>query len=118
MSERMSDEQIAEVRAAALRAMEHLEGDGSSTETCVQAMPYLLDEIERGRRGGKELGKTLVFLAELIKGAFRRGETDPIGALLMLGDHLAHLFEDEGGLSADEHNRIYRALEARREGGV
>jgi hypothetical protein len=46
MAERMTDEQIAEVRAAALRAMEHLEGDGSSTETCVQAMPYLLDEIE------------------------------------------------------------------------
>lgn len=81
-------------------------------------VPALIAALSRSRRGGKELGRTFVFLAELVKGAFRRGETDPIGALLMLGDHLAELFEDEGGLSTEEHNRIYRALEARREGGA
>lgn len=68
-------------------------------------------DLEQRERGGRELGKTFVLLADLIKDAFRRSADDPIAGLEMLGNHLAHLFEDEGGLSADEHNRVCRALE-------
>ena len=71
-------------------------------------------ELDRAGRGGRELGRIVVRLAELIKAAFVKGETDQAGALLMLGDHLAELLEDEGGLSTDDHNRIYRALEQQR----
>lgn len=76
--------------------------------------PALLADLEQTRRGGRELGKTLVFLTELIKGAYLRGADDPIDALHMLGDHLAEVLEGEGGLSVDDFNRVYRALEERR----
>jgi ribosome-binding protein aMBF1 (putative translation factor) len=76
-------------------------------------------ELEQSRRGGKELGKIFGFgemvpLAELIKDAYLRGADDPIDALQMLGNCLAEVFENEGGLAADDHNRVYRALEGRR----
>ncbi|MFE9099786.1 hypothetical protein [Actinomadura geliboluensis] len=84
----------------------------------VEAVPGLLTARAgdaRRERGGKVLGEIVVRLAELIKTAFAKGETDPAGALLMLGDHLAELLEDEGGLPSDDHNRVYRALERRRD---
>jgi hypothetical protein len=77
-------------------------------------VPALVAELEQAKRGGKELGKVVEFLAELIKDAFVRGADDPIGALHMLGNVLAELLESEGGLSSDDFNRVYRALEARR----
>lgn len=119
MTEPISDERLAEIeaRAESVRTWKAVWGP-PIPQLCDVDIPDLLAEIKRSRRGGKELGRTFIFLAELIKDAFRRGETDPTGALLMLGDHLAELFEDEGGLAADEHNRIYRALEARREGSA
>ena len=63
-------------------------------------MPALVADLEQARRGGKELGKTVEFLAELIKSAFVRGADDPIGALNMLGNHLGEVLESEGGLSS------------------
>jgi hypothetical protein len=73
----------------------------------------LAAELEQRRCGGRELGKTVEFLAELIKGAFVRGAEDPIGALRMLGNHLAEVFESEGGLSPGEFIRVQQALDAR-----
>jgi hypothetical protein len=80
----------------------------------LQALDDARADIEKRKRGGEELGKRFVFLAELIKDTYRRSADDPIAACQMLGDHLAHLFEDEGGLSVDDHNRVCRALEDRR----
>lgn len=87
----------------------------------MQAAPELLAEVkqqradlEQFRRGGQELGKVVDFMGGLIKDAFLRGADDPIGALHMLGDYLAEITADEGGLSVEEHNRVYRALDARR----
>lgn len=74
----------------------------------------LLAEVEQMKRGGAELGKIVAFLGDLIKDAYVRGADDPIDALHMLGNVVAEVFEDEGGLSPDEFNRVYRALEARR----
>jgi hypothetical protein len=71
-------------------------------------------EIERLQRGGKELGKIVVILGDLIKDAYVKGADDPIGALHLLGDYLAEVLEGEGGLPVDEHNRVYRALEDQR----
>jgi hypothetical protein len=71
-------------------------------------------ELEQLKRGGKELGKSIVVLTGLIKDAYLRGADDPIDALQMLGNFLAEVFEDEGGLSPDDFNRVYRALEDRR----
>lgn len=77
-----------------------------------------LAEVEAERdmlkRGGAELGKTLVFLAELIKDAYVRGADDPIDALHMLGNYLAEVPASEGGLHFDDFSRVYRALEDRR----
>lgn len=116
MPEPMSDERLAEIRerAESVKTWTAVWGP-PIPQLCDADIPDLLAEVEWRKRGGKELGKVVVRLAELIKAAFVKGETDPAGALLMLGDHLAELFEDEGGLPADDHNRIYRALETRRE---
>lgn len=76
-------------------------------------VPALIAELEQARRGGKELGKNVVFLMELIKDAFVRGADDPIGALNMLGNVVAEVFEDEGGLSPAEFSRVQQALDAR-----
>lgn len=112
MTEPMSDENLAELRSLHERATRDYSSELHYRRLAFHAwIPDLLAEVERSRRGGKELGKTVVFLAELIKDTYRRGETDPIGAVLALGHHLAELFEDEGGLPTDEHNRIYRTLE-------
>lgn len=55
MADPMSDERLAEIRERAGLAVEQLTGDGSSTEFCVQAMPYLLAEVERLRAELKEI---------------------------------------------------------------
>lgn len=113
MPEPLPDERLAEIRERAARITEY-GGARAGEQLAGVDVPALLAEIEWRKRGGKELGKVVVRLSELIKDAFQRGEGDPIGALQMLGDYLAHLFEDEGGLPTDEHNRVYRALEDRR----
>ena len=75
-------------------------------------VPALMDALNRSRSGARELGQIVVFLTDLMKDAFQRGGSDPIGALHMLGNHLAEaLVSDE---DADEFNRVYRALEQRR----
>ena len=103
----MSEDHISQqVQDRILEVVQYRE-QRNATETDVD---HLHREIERLEAGGKELGWLVVQLAELIRDAYRLGATDPIGALHLLGDHLADLLPDEGGLEADEHNRIYRAL--------
>lgn len=55
MTEQMTDDRLAEIRKMAGRAIEFLEGDGSSAEFCVQAMPSLLAEVEQLRHARAEL---------------------------------------------------------------
>jgi hypothetical protein len=84
------------------------------TTTTPTEVERLRAELDQAKRGGKELGKSIVVLMELIKDAYLRGADDPIDALHMLGNMLAEVFEDEGGLSPDDFNRVHRALEYRR----
>jgi hypothetical protein len=76
-----------------------------------QDVPTLLAALEKSRRASKELGKAVVFLTELMKDAFQQGGTDPIGALHMIGNHLAEAlvpYED-----AEKFDRAFRALETK-----
>src|SRR4051794_34160056 len=96
-------EQIAEARRLLDVSMADIPGDASDEEIdrrvhertvaertfMANYAPALLDALEQARRGGRELGKSVVFLMDLIKGAYVRGAEDPIGALNMLGNHLA-----------------------------
>jgi len=76
-------------------------------------VPALVAEVEKLRRGGKELGKIIDFMGDLIKDAYLRGAHDPIGAVQMLGNALAEVLESEGGLSVAEFSRVQWALDAR-----
>ncbi len=71
-------------------------------------------ERDQLRRGGRELGGIVTHLTELIKDAWKEGATDPVGALHMLGNHLAEILPDGGGLCVDEFDKTYRALEEHR----
>lgn len=109
--DRSSLQRIATGAGTVLRMLDDARQD---RDGFVEEIRDLNDQLEQRKRGGEELGKSFVFLAELIKDTFRRSADDPIAALHMLGDHLSNLFEDEGGLSVDDHNRVCRALEDRR----
>ena len=85
------------------------------TTTTTSDLAEVEAERDQLRRGSKELGKVIAFLADLIKDAYLRGADDPIDAMQMLGDCLAEVLEGEGGLSPDDFNRVYRALEVRRD---
>lgn len=110
--QRLTDEQLDEIEENAGHFAARTDAD--LHKLVGEDVPALLANLKQARRGAQELGKTVVFLTRLIKDAFVRGADDPIDALHMLGNFLAEIFEDEGGLSTDEHNRVYRALEARR----
>lgn len=79
-----------------------------------RALMAVVAERDALKRGGEELGKFVEALTGLIRDAYRHGATDPIEAVHMLGNHLAEVFEDEGGLPIDEYNRVFRALEDQR----
>lgn len=102
------------ILTGARRVLDLLDETRRDRNGFVEEIRDLNDQLEQRKRGGEELGKSFVLLAELIKDTFRRSANDPIAALHMLGDHLAHLFENEGGLSVDDHNRVCKALEDRR----
>jgi hypothetical protein len=117
----LTDERLAEIDARAAGLFEYVTLPSEADQLAGVDVPALITEVKRqranleqSRRGGKELGKSVEFLGGLIKDAFLRGADDPIGALHMLGDFLSNLFEDEGGLTVEEHNRVYRALEDQR----
>jgi hypothetical protein len=133
--QQLTDEQIAEIEQQIERARTEVgqiaaEGPHRRFRMSIPAQPdrdsdliisdaldkamAVLANLKQARRGAQELGKSVVFLAELIKDAYVRGADDPIDALHMLGNYLAEVLEDEGGLSVDEHNRVHRAMEDRR----